>query len=119
LDSFISMLSQITHIKLLLENFEEKLKTDYELIKLRAVDKSADMVSAIFSFVVIIVCCIIFILILSFGLSFWVGRLLGNIELGFFAIAGLWGIICAIMYLARKKWIKTPSQDVIVKKILD
>jgi uncharacterized membrane protein len=113
------MLSQITNIKLLLENFEEKLKTDYDLLKLRAVDKSADIVSAIFSFVIIVVCCIIFILLASFGLSFWVGRLLGNIELGFFVIAGLWGIICALMYLARKKWLKTPSQDAIIKKILD
>ena len=113
------MISQITHIKLLIENFEDKIKTEYELLKLKAIDKSADMVSAIFSYVVILVCCTIFIFFVSLGLSFWIGRLVGNVELGFFAIAGLWGIICAILYLARKKWLKNPSEDVIIKKILD
>jgi hypothetical protein len=113
------MISQITHIKLLLQNFEEYIKTDVELLKLKSVDKSADIVSSIFASVIIILVAIIFVLILSIGLSFFIGRLIGSLELGFFIMSGVWAIIFASLYLSRKKWLKRPAQDIVVKKILD
>ena len=67
------MISQITHIKLLLQNFEEYIKTDVELLKLKSVDKSADIVSSVFASVIIILAVIIFVFILSMGLSFFIG----------------------------------------------
>ncbi|HSZ84717.1 MAG TPA: phage holin family protein [Puia sp.] len=113
------MISQITHIKLLLQNFEEYVKTDVELLKLKSVDKSADIVSSVFASVIIIVAAIVFVLILSIGLSFFIGRMTGSLELGFFIMAGVWAIICASLYFSRKKWLKKPAQDIVVKKILD
>jgi hypothetical protein len=113
------MISQITHIKLLLQNFEEYIKTDVELLKLKSVDKSADIVSSVFSSVIIILAVVIFVFILSMALSFFIGRMIGSLELGFFIMSGVWAIICAALYLSRKKWLKRPAQDVVVKKILD
>ncbi|HLY69739.1 MAG TPA: hypothetical protein VKR53_08415 [Puia sp.] len=113
------MISQITHIKLLLQNFEEYIKNDIELLKLKSVDKSADIVSSVFASIVIIIAVIIFAFILSIGLSFYIGRIIGTPEFGFFIMSGVWAIICVFLYLSRKKWIKKPAQDVVVKKILD
>ena len=113
------MMSQISHIKLLLQDFEDYIKTDVELIKLKSVDKSADVISSVFAFIIIILAVLIFTIILSIGLSFLIGRLLGSIELGFFVMSACWIIICAILYFSKKKWLKIPAQNVIVKKILD
>src|ERR1700722_233270 len=113
------MISQISHIKLLLQNFEEYIKTDVELLKLKSVDKSADIVSSVFASVIIILAVIVFVLILSIGLSFFIGRMIGSLELGFFIMSAVWAIICASLYLSRKKWLKKPAQDIVVKKILD
>jgi hypothetical protein len=113
------MLSQISHLKLLLQNFENYIKTDAELLKLKSINKSADIISSIFAFIIIIIAVIIFTIILSIGLSFLIGRLLGSVELGFFVISACWAIICSMLYFLKNKWLKNPSQDVIVKKILD
>jgi hypothetical protein len=103
----------------LLQNFEEYIKTDIELLKLKSVDKSADIVSSVFASVIVIIAIIVFVFILSIGLSFLIGRLMGSLELGFFIMSGVWGIICVSLYLSRKKWLKKPAQDVVVRKILD
>ena len=113
------MISQITHIKLLIENVEDFIKTEFQLLKLKSVDKSADIVSTIYASVVILVVATFFVFLLSIGLSMLIGRLLGNLELGFFAMAAFWGIICTVLLLARRKLLKEPAENTIIKKILD
>jgi hypothetical protein len=113
------MISQISNIKTLFNNFEDYLKTDVELTKLKAVDKSSDIFSSIVSAIVIFSAVILFIFILSLALSFYIGHLLGRTEAGFFIIAGVWGIILIILYLIRNRWPKIPARDEFIKKILD
>jgi hypothetical protein len=113
------MISQLMHIKEFLQSFEEYIKTNAELLKLKSVDKSADIVSSVFAFVIIILAGMIFISMLTVALCFLIGRVTGSLELGFFIMAGFWGIFCAILYFSRKELLKRPAQDTVVKKLLD
>jgi hypothetical protein len=113
------MISQITNIKDLLKGFEEYLKTNGELLKLKSVDKSADIISTVFTAVIVILAGIIFLCVLTVALSFLIGRLTGSLELGFFIMAAFWGIFCAILYWSRAGLLKKPAQDTVVKKLLD
>jgi len=113
------MISQLSHIKELFRSFEDYIKINADLLRLKSVDKSADIVSSIFAFIIIIIAAIFFISLLSIAFCFLIGRLTGSLELGFFIMAALWGIFCVILYATRKVWLKKPAQDTVVKKLME
>jgi hypothetical protein len=57
------------------------------LIKLKALDKSSDVLSSAFSNLVgpAIICA--FLLFANLGLAFWLGEILGSLNAGFFIVA--------------------------------
>src|SRR6476661_7989210 len=77
-------------IQALAEQAKEYLETRVELIKLKAIDKSADVVSSIASRVVTAVALIVCCLILNIGLGLLLGELLGKSYYGFFVLAAIY-----------------------------
>lgn len=106
-------------IESLLEKGEQYGKTTLELIKLKTLDKSADVVSDTVSWLIVIVFAILFFLILNIGVALWIGDLLGKSYDGFFVIAGLYLILALLCGIFRKKLIKKPVNNSIVTKILE
>jgi hypothetical protein len=113
------MISQIEHIKVLLKNFEDYLHTEIDLAKFKVVEKSSEIISSLSAFLLLFTAAVSFVLLLSIALAFLIGHLLGRQEWGFFIIAGVWAILCMVLYARRNKWPKTAVKDMIVKKILD
>ena len=112
------MENQENAIVSLVESARDYLETRVDLLKLKAVDKSADITSSVVSGLVILVITIFGILILNIGISFWLGHLLGEVWYGFFALGGFYVLVAAVLIIFRSKWLKVPLNDSIIKKML-
>jgi fatty acid desaturase len=107
---------KIKQIESLLESVAEYGKASYELGKLKLLDKTSDAVSSFIPHAIVLVLVGVFMLFLNLGLAFWLGKILGNIYLGFFALAAFYGIIGIVMHFFMHKWLKKLICNYIIKK---
>ena len=112
------MKDQATLIETLLEDATEYGKTSLELVKLKAVDKSSEVVSSLVTQSIILVLIVSFMLFLNLGLAFWFGEMLGQIYYGFFLVAAGYCVTGLIFYLFMHKWIKKLVCNYIIKQVL-
>jgi hypothetical protein len=102
----------------LLEKTTEYGKTSYELIRLKTIDKTTDIISLCVPQTIVYVLIAIFLLFLSLGAGLWVGDILGKTYYGFFAVAGFYVFLFLIIRLFMYKWIKRLVKNNIVKQML-
>lgn len=105
-------------IESLIEKGEQYGKTTLELIKLKTVDKSADVASTLISWLLVIVFTVLFFLILNIGIALWLGELLGKSYYGFFVVAGFYALLALIFGIFREQFIKKPVNNSIVSQVL-
>jgi hypothetical protein len=105
-------------IEALLDKATDYGKTSLELVKLKALDKTSDVVSSIVPHSVSLVLLASFLIFLNFGLAFWLGELLGEIYFGFFVIAGFYGITGIIIHFFMHKRLKKMIANYIIKQLL-
>ncbi len=113
------MINNTTFIDPLLERASQYGKTSYELIKLKTINKSANIVSTFISRVAAGSFIIMFILIFSIGISLWLGDLLGKSYYGFFCIAGFYAIISVVLYFFMHKKIKSKINNLLIMQMLN
>jgi len=112
------MEDQESLIESLIEKGEQYGKTTIELLKLKTLDKSADVVSTLISWAIVIVLSVLFFLILNIGLALYIGELLGKSYYGFFAIAGFYAFLALIFGVFREQFIKSPVNNSIITQVL-
>lgn len=103
----------------LLERAEDYTKTSIELIKLKAVDKISDGASSAASKVAAMFFFVFFFLMLSVGIALLLGDLLGKAWYGFMAVAGLYGILFAVLFFIKHNWLKKMVGNSIIKSMLN
>ena len=102
-------------IESLLERVTDYGKTTFELVKLKALDKTSDVVSSFIPHSVVFVLIALFMLFVNLGLAFWFGEILGKTFYGFFAVAAFYGLIGLIIHLFMHKWLKKLVSNYIIK----
>ncbi|HBY55178.1 MAG TPA: hypothetical protein DEH15_22535 [Marinilabiliales bacterium] len=102
----------------LIEKTVEYGKSSLELAKLKALDKTSDVVSSVVAHSVVLVTLLSFMLFLSLGLAVWTGKILGEIYFGFFAVAGFYCIVAILIYFFMLKWIKKCVGNTLIKQML-
>ena len=105
-------------IESLLERATEYGKTSYELAKLKALEKTSDVVSSFVPNYVVFILIIFFMLFLSLGFSVWLGEILGKIYYGFIVVAAFYGITGLFLHLFMHKWLKKVVGNHFIKKVL-
>ncbi len=105
-------------IELLLGKAVEYGKTSFELAKLKALDKTSDLVSSLIPHSVVVVLIATFMLFFNLGLSFWLGEILGNICYGFCIVAAFYGITGIIIHFFFHKRLKRNICNYIIKQLL-
>lgn len=107
----------------LIEPFIERLgnytKTNYQLVKLKTIGKSAEVVSVFVARGFVIIAFFMFTLILSLGLSFWIGSILNNTSYGFFCVASFYGLLGLSLYFLLHKRIKRHIHNHIISQLLN
>jgi len=105
-------------VETLIEKIKNYIETSIDLLKLKAIDKSATLASVIIDYLIVFLMFGIFIILLNVGLALLIGELLGRAYYGFFIMAVL-NAVAGFILLKNNKWIKTPLTNTMVKKLLD
>ncbi|MFV8376137.1 hypothetical protein ACNQGC_12530 [Flavobacterium sp. GSP11] len=105
-------------IETLFERAEDYTRTSAELVKLNAIDKSADVLSSLLSRLTVAIVAVMFVLLINIGLSLWLGEIIGKPYWGFFIVASVYLVVSIILYIFKDQWIKTPISNFIITKLL-
>lgn len=106
-------------IESLLERAFSYGKTSFELTKLKAIDKSSEVVSTVLPHTIVIAIVASFLLFLNLGLAFWLGELLGKNFFGFFLVAAFYGISAIVLHFFLHKRIKKAIRNYFIKQVLN
>lgn len=105
-------------IEELLEKATEYGKSSLELVKLKAIDKTSDVVSSFIPNSIVFFLIAAFMLFLNLGLAFWLGEILGKTYFGFLVVAAFWAFIGLVICLFMRKWFKKLISNYIIKQAL-
>jgi fatty acid desaturase len=103
----------------LLEKATDYGKTSFELAKLKALDKTAEVISSLLPLSVVLIIFSFCMLLLSLGLAFWIGEILGKIYFGFFVVAAFYALAGIIIHFFMHDWIKKNISDRFIKQVLN
>jgi len=105
-------------IESLLERTAEYGKASFELVKLKALDKTSDAVSSLIPHSVVLVLVAVFMLFLNLGLAFWLGEILGRTFYGFFVVAAFYGIVAIVIHFFMHERLKRIIGNYFIKHVL-
>jgi hypothetical protein len=107
-----------TSVETLFEKAEDCGKTTIELLKLKAIDKSADIASSFAMQLAFFMVVVMFIVIINIGLALWIGEFLGKSYYGFFVIAGCYALFAVLLRSYLYQWVKVPVSNFIIYTLL-
>ena len=107
-----------TSIDKLYEKAKKYTETSTELLALKAVDKSADVLSSLTAVILIVIVVAMFTLFINIGLSLFIGKLLNEYYLGFFMVSAFYLVLALVLYVYRNELIKSPLANLIISKLL-
>ncbi len=102
----------------LLESAVDYSKTGYELVKLKTLDKTANVLSSLISHYATLILFATFLLFISVGLAYWLGEILGKIYFGFFVVALFYAVAGTVLHFIWHTKLKRIIGDYLIKKIL-
>jgi fatty acid desaturase len=105
-------------LETLLERATDYGKTSFELLKLKVLDKTADVISSVIPSSVVFVLIATFMLFLNLGLALWLGEILGKMFYGFFVVAGFYALTGIIIHFFMHKRIKKLVSDYFIRRVL-
>lgn len=108
-----------TNMELLIEKAQDYTKTSIELLKLNAIDKTADITADITFRLAFGLVVAIFSLFINISISLYIGKLIGENYLGFLIVSGFYLILAIILFIFRSNLIKTPITNLVIKKLLE
>jgi len=113
------MQSTIEHIEEIVSKASDIAETKAEIIKLKAAGKISEITSSIISLIAIVILIGVAVIIISFGVAYWIGELLGNTFYGFFIVGGFYILAGLVAFVFMDKLIKTPLSNLIIDKMID
>ena len=105
-------------VESLIERTTEYAKSSLELIKLKALDKTSEVVSSFVPNSISAVLIISFMLFISAGLALWLGEILGKTYYGLFVVAAFYGIAGIFFHFVLHKWVKRIVCNNFIKQVL-
>jgi hypothetical protein len=103
-------------IESLFNKVEDYSKTSVELLKLNAIDKTADLVSTLLTQMILFSVSIIFILLSSIGVAFWLAVYFDCTAIGFFIVGGFY-LGVTLVFFSVRKGIKAPIRQLIISNL--
>lgn len=99
------------------DNIKEYMNTRYELAVLKTSDKIAHVGSGFFSFLPVIFLTVLTIIMLSFGLAFYLNVELESQYTGFLLVGGGYFVIGFLLICVRKKLLAKPIRNKIIREL--
>lgn len=105
------MEEKATLIESLVDRAEVYTKSSVDLLKLKAIDKSAKVLSSVFSTFIITIAVLCIILMINIGAALWIGKLIDSSFCGFFIVAAFYTFVTIILCTFRKTILKRPFSN--------
>jgi hypothetical protein len=102
----------------LFEKTEDYIKSNIELMKLKTLETASDIFAALLANIFILLLCLFFFLLLNFGVSYWVGSILGSLYLGFWIVGGFYTLLTILLYQYRDRWLIPMIKNSVISQIL-
>lgn len=103
----------VNSMETLLTRVEDYGNTRIELTKLIAIDHTSTVMSFLISHIVMVLTICVFTLLLSIGVAFWIGDLLGSVYCGFLIVAGFYGVAIVVLLIVFRS-LKTRIKNNII-----
>jgi hypothetical protein len=107
-----------TDIDILLSDAGDFIQTRTTLWKYKTIESLADVSGELISGLGLIVIVSFVIIIFSIGFALLIGEWLGKSYYGFFVMGGLYVLLGLIIFAGRRKWLKDPFSNMLIRKIL-
>jgi hypothetical protein len=104
-------------IEVLVESINKYVKTNCELIKLEATERTSVIGSSLISNLLIGLVGILLIFFISLGAGFYISYRIGDNYSGFIIVAGFYFILGFILMIGRRTLMEIPIRDKIISKI--
>ena len=108
---------KLNFIRSLLDSVEEYGKASFKLIKIKALYKSADAVSAVISRLILIVVFLLFTVTLNIAVALYLGDVLGKNYYGFLLVASFYALLVIILFFIHP-FIKAIINNSIISQLL-
>jgi hypothetical protein len=105
-------------VESLFHRAEEYAKTSFEIIKLKTLEKSTEVAASMISKFIVVAIVFLCFLILSLGVSYWLGEMFDEIYFGFLIVAAFWAVVGIVLYFFLSKRIKKSISNSIIKNAL-
>ena len=92
------MEAKVNLIEPLIERVEQYSKTSFELLKLKSLDKTADISSTLISRLLLVIVLSLFALTLNIAIALWLGDLLEKNHYGFLIVASFYGLTGIVLF---------------------
>ena len=115
-DNFIEERKEL--VEDLFEKAEAYVKTNINLVKLKAVDKIAITVSSAVSTAVAAIFGLFFLVLLSIAFAVLIGEAMQSMPVGFFIVAGFYGLLTLLFVVFGKNVMKKTIGSSIIKDFL-
>jgi hypothetical protein len=102
----------------LAERLEAYGKKSYDLVKLRAVKKTAEITSIAAPNAVLLLMLLLFVLSGTAGFALWLGDLFGHSYMGFLVIAGLYLLAALLMHFFLREPIRKWISEQVISRLL-
>jgi hypothetical protein len=112
------METPVSLIESLFERVEAYGKTTYELSKLKLLETTTNVVTALVPRLSVFLMISLFALAFNIGIAMFLGELLGKSYYGFFIVAGFYLVTGIVLHFFLLKWSKKPLSEFIIKQAL-
>lgn len=93
--------------------------TQIELLKLKAIDKSAKIFAVSATGILLIVIFLLAVILFSIGFALLLGHAMGSYTGGFFVIGGVYLLSGLVIYFSRKKLMHSYLGNLIIRVLTD
>lgn len=112
------MESNINLTEPLFEKAVDYSKTSFELLKLKALDKVADVSSTLISRSLFILAISFFVFLVNIAIALWLGEVLGKNYYGFLIVASFYALV-AVILLITHPGIKKSTANSITRQLFN
>ncbi len=112
-------MNEFDKIEDITESLKQYVMVNFEIIKLEATERTSAIGSSFLSVVIVASAAFLFLFTLSIGIGFYLSFLLNDTYSGFLIIAGFYFLLALVLFFGRKKFLKSPLRDRIIKEILE
>lgn len=118
-DKKIDMENENTIVEELFYKLKDYSQTTLELYKLKAISKVSGVISGAITSILLLVLLFLVMICVTVGFSLLIGEWLGHAYWGFFIMTAIYIITGLILFAGRKKYMKAPISNKLIKELID